>query len=306
MRSAMVLLTMAACGGGKAPEAPRPAPAPLPGYASADPITSVRVFAPGVVSTAAPEFATAFARDGQAVYFDRANDDRSKLAIVASTFANGAWQPAAPLAFSTGEFRDVDPFVAGDRLYFSSNRPRPGSPDRDFDTWYVVRTGETWSEPVHVDGAPSGPGNQVCVSIARDGTLYFQSDASGGGDIYRAARVGDGYPTAAPVAEITTAASESNPAISPDGTLLVFVSDREGGQGGADLYASRAHGGAWSAARNLGPAINSPFADFAPAFSPDGKYLFFTSERPGIVPTPESGARPPGDLYQIEVAALGI
>jgi Tol biopolymer transport system component len=88
--------------------------------------------------------------------------------------------------------------------------------------------------------------------------------------------------------------------------LITMVGCGGGSKGGADLYASRAHGGAWSAARNLGPAINSPFADFAPAFSPDGKYLFFTSERPGIVPTPESGARPPGDLYQIEVAALGI
>lgn len=307
MRSAILLITMVGCGsGGKVPDAVRPAPPALPAYASAAPIASVRVFAPGAVSTAAPEFATSFAADGSTVYFDRANEDRSKLAIVASRFANGAWQPATPLPFSTGEFRDVDPFVAGDQLYFSSNRPRPGSNETDFDTWYVVHTGETWSEPVHVDGAPSGHGNQVCVSIARDGTLYFQSDATGGGDIYRAARAGDGYPTAAPIAELTTAASESNPAISPDGTLLVFVSDREGGQGGADLYASRAHGGAWSPAKNLGPTVNSRFADFAPAFSPDGKYLFFTSERPGIVPTPASGARPPGDIYQIEVATLGI
>ena len=306
MRSALVLITITACGGGKSPDAARSAPSPIPAYASAQPIPGARMFAPGVVSTAAPEFAIAFSPDGSTAYFDRANEDRSKFAIVASTFANGAWQPATPLPFSTGEFRDVDPFVAGDRLYFSSSRPRPGSEDTDFDTWYVVRTGDTWGAPVHVGGAPSGPGNQVCVSIARDGTLYFQSDATGGGDIYRAARVGDGYPTAAPVAEITTTASESNPAISPDGTLLVFVSDREGGQGGADLYASRAHGGAWSPARNLGPAVNSRFADFAPAFSPDGKYLFFTSERPGIVPTPETGARPPGDIYQIEVTALGI
>ena len=59
----------------------------------------------------------------------------------------------------------------------------------------------------------------------------------------------------------------------------VFVSDREGGLGGADLYASRNAGGTWSPAKNLGAAINSSFADFAPAFSPDGKYLFFTSAR---------------------------
>jgi hypothetical protein len=251
-----------------------------------------------------PEFAISFAADGNVAYFDRANADRSKLMIVASAFANGAWQPAAALPWSTGEFRDVDPFVFGDRVYFSSNRPRPGSTATDFDTWYVVRTGATWGEPVHVDGAPSGPGNQVFVSIARDGTLYFQSDASGGGDIYRASR-GAGaipYPAAAPIEELSTSVSEGNPAISPDGTLLVFVSDREGGLGGADLYASQFRDGAWSPARNLGEVVNSSFGDFAPAFSPDGKYLFFTSERPGVVPAPASG-RPPGDIYQIDVAA---
>ena len=75
--------------------------------ASATPITSPRLFAPGAVSTADPEFATSFAPDGATVYFDRANADRSKLIIVSSTYANGAWQPAAPLPFSTGEFRDV-------------------------------------------------------------------------------------------------------------------------------------------------------------------------------------------------------
>ncbi len=321
----MVLVIVAACSSGcRAPEAARSTPAALPPYASAEPITSPRVFAPGVISTADPEFAITFATDGATAYFDRASADRKTLAIVASAFANGAWQPAAPVASSTAEFRDVDPFVAGDRLYFSSNRPRPdsapGAP-ADFDTWYVVRGSggpapgatretsgsprDTWSAPVHVEGAPSGPGNQLCVSIARDGTLYFQSDATGGGDIYRAPRVGDAYPAAAPLAAITTPASESNPAISPDGTLLVFASERDGGLGGTDLYASPARDGVWSPARNLGADVNSPFADFAPAFSPDGKYLFFTSERPGVAPTPAS-ERPPGDIYQIDITSLGI
>ena len=114
---------------------------------------------------------------------------------------------------------------------------------------------------------------------------------------------GASYPTAA-LLDDTATGTETNPAISPDGTLLVFASDRDGGIGGADLYLRRLRDGAWSTAANLGPAINSPLADFAPAFSPDGKYLFFTSERPGIAPTPPSG-RPPGDIYQIDVAALG-
>ena len=44
-------------------------------------------------------------------YINRANAERSKLVIMSSAFAGGAWQPAAPLPFSTGAFRDVDPFV---------------------------------------------------------------------------------------------------------------------------------------------------------------------------------------------------
>jgi WD40-like Beta Propeller Repeat len=305
MRVFMLTISLLGCGSSGSAMTTAPRPAAPPAYTSAEPITSPRVFAPGAVSTEEPEFAISFSADGGTAYFNRANAERSKLVIVSSAFANGAWQPAVPLPFSTGAFRDVDPFAAGDGMYFSSNRPRPGSDATDFDTWYVARTGATWGEPAHVAGGPSGPGNQVFVSIARDGTLYFQSDASGGGDIYRAPRSGDAYPAAAPLEGVSTPASESNPAISPDGALLVFVSDREGGLGGADLYASRNVGGAWSPAKNLGAAINSTFADFAPAFSPDGTYLLFTSERPGIAPTPPSGW-PPGDIYQIDVAAIGM
>ena len=130
MRSTAIAILLTACGPRSSElAAPRPtsaAAAParaLPAYASAEPITSPRLFAAGAVSTADPEFATTFAADGATVYFDRANADRSKLIILSSTYAGGAWQPAAPLPFSTGEFRDVDPFVVGDRLYFSSNRP---------------------------------------------------------------------------------------------------------------------------------------------------------------------------------------
>lgn len=49
---------------------------------------------------------------------------------------------------------------------------------------------------------------------------------------------------------------------------------------------------------------NCSYADFAPSVSPDGKYLFFTSERPDIVSEDMIEGRPPGDIYQIELSTI--
>ena len=76
--------------------------------------------------------------------------------------------------------------------------------------------------------------------------------------------------------------------------------------GGADLYVIRRGLGGWGASEPLGSEANSAYADFAPGWSPDGQYLFFTSERPGIVSDVPEGARRPGDIYQISTEALGI
>jgi Tol biopolymer transport system component len=37
----------------------------------------------------------------------------------------------------------------------------------------------------------------------------------------------------------------------------------------------------WAVPTNLGPTVNSPFQDFGPAISKDGRSLYFTSDRPG-------------------------
>jgi WD40 repeat protein len=286
VKHASLLVFAIGCGG---------SPPPLPPYASATAIATPQIFGRGAISTEAPEFSIAFSHDGATAYFDRATPDRSRFSIVASRFERGAWQPATPLAFSTGEYRDADPFasVDGTRLYFSSNRPIGDR--KDWNTWYVERRGDGWSEPIAAAGPLSGPDDEVFVSFARDGTAYFASSKSGGGELYRAH--GD---VAEPLA-INFEGKKSNPAISPDGDVLVFAMDGPSGLGGADLYASRLIAGAWTTPVNLA-AANSPFADFAPSISADGRYLFFTSERPGIAPAQAEG-RPPGDIYQIDLAA---
>lgn len=73
------------------------------------------------------------------------------------------------------------------------------------------------------------------------------------------------------------------PAISKDGLSLYFQSNRPGGLGGPDLWVSQRsdRDAEWEPPVNLGLAINSSFTEGAPAFSRDGHWLFFNSDRPG-------------------------
>lgn len=71
--------------------------------------------------------------------------------------------------------------------------------------------------------------------------------------------------------------SSAHPAISPDGTLLIFSSDREDGEGATDLYWSRKDaGGNWSAPQNVGRAINTEGDEMFP-YLYDSKTLYFAS-----------------------------
>jgi Tol biopolymer transport system component len=91
--------------------------------------------------------------------------------------------------------------------------------------------------------------------------------------------------------------SEVRLTISPDGrTAIWFSRNRPGGPGGYDIWISRRVSGAWSAAE---PApFNSPARDFDPAFSSDGRYVYFCSDRPGSI-----GG---DDIYRVRVRGAGF
>ncbi len=72
---------------------------------------------------------------------------------------------------------------------------------------------------------------------------------------------------------------ESQPSISPDQKTLYFVSDRNGGYGGYDLYRSEKNtDGEWGPSINLGSVINTSGNEKAPFIHPDGKTLYFSSD----------------------------
>lgn len=74
--------------------------------------------------------------------------------------------------------------------------------------------------------------------------------------------------------------SLTHPSLSPDGSLLFFVSNQPGGFGETDLYLSRRSATGWGNPENLGETINTTGSELFPFYHPSGK-LYFTSDSHG-------------------------
>lgn len=68
----------------------------------------------------------------------------------------------------------------------------------------------------------------------------------------------------------------AHPAISKDGSMLYFVSDMPGGQGGTDIWVSKREGDVWGAPQNLGEEVNTPADESYPYVSVNN-ILYFSS-----------------------------
>jgi len=95
---------------------------------------------------------------------------------------------------------------------------------------------------------------------------------------------------------VSTEQSEVRLAASPDGNTLLWGStDRKGGPGGWDIWRTQRGAAGWSVAVPV--SFDSEANDFDPAFSTDGRWVYFFSNRPG-------GAGG-DDIYRVAVAPDG-
>jgi Tol biopolymer transport system component len=78
---------------------------------------------------------------------------------------------------------------------------------------------------------------------------------------------------------INSGSKDEHATFTPDGQTMVIASTREGGFGAYDLYFSRFEKGEWTKAELLPLPINTQKDDFDPFITPDGKKLFFASNR---------------------------
>ena len=260
-----------------------------------------RIFAEGIVSTEDDEAGGTFTPDGSEFYFVKFNQYTSfpRLGLICvSRFHDGRWTQPEVVPFS-GKSLDFPPKISPDgmTMYFSSSRPAPGTTAWALRIWAVDRVANGWSEP-RLLPAPINDSKSfnLAPSVTRDGTLYFVSNRKDQkSHIYRSRYVNGIYSEPEELGtEINSEFNEGDPYISADEKILVFSSSGNGlGEtdraetlkgGGvlyarANLYISTKQDGKWTPARHLGHDINSVADEGAPSLTPDGKYLFFSSER---------------------------
>ena len=129
-----------------------------------------------------------------------------------------------------------------------------------------------WGTPTNLGCVVNSAAGEQGPALSKDGlSLYFGSNRPGGfgaTDIWVSQRTSDDDPWGPPVnlgSLINTSGVENVPALSRDGHLLFFNSDRPGTSGIGDIWVSfRNHihdDFAWQPPVNLGPGVNSALLD---------------------------------------------
>lgn len=247
---------------------------PVPG-------TQAEIFSVPTISSTLFERDFAISPDGTEVYYSLVFG-ASAARIVSRKFTGGTWSEPKILTISIGP-NDIEPALSpdGTKFFFASNRAG------NYDIYMSEKLANgTWSEPVSAGSNVNTEGNEFYPSVMEDGTLCYTarytSGAVGGEDIWCSKWDGTRYlpPTALPPA-INSEKDEYNAFVDPKGLYVLFGSyGRTDDSGRGDIYISRKNrDGVWQPATRFSGNINSTQLDYCPYVSPDGKYLFFTSER---------------------------
>ena len=206
---------------------------------------------------------------------------------------------AAELNSRKSEFSPAYGSSEGSTLYITSSRDVgvKGKVNqitglRSNDVFFTRQNAQgNWEEPELMEGDITSDYDEGSCSFTADGrTMYFtrcrnEKGESLGAEIWSSKRAGVKW--SAPKKEAffkDSTITVAHPAISPDGTILYFVSDAPGGQGGKDIWMTtrNADDTGWSYPQNLGKEINTPGDEMFPSVRYDGTLYFASNGLPGF------------------------
>ncbi|HBZ22395.1 MAG TPA: hypothetical protein DEO60_14790, partial [Bacteroidales bacterium] len=138
-----------------------------------------------------------------------------------------------------------------------------------------------WQSPIEINEQLKAGDDCSSCSLNGDGTvLFLYKEDNFDGNIYSAEYTnGKWTPIKKLNSNINTKFYESHASVSANGKSLYFTSNRNGGQGGLDIYLSEKDAlGEWGPALNLGSAVNTEFNEDTPFITFNDSLLYFSSE----------------------------
>jgi len=244
------------------------------------------LFAPDIISTGKYELNAVFSPDFSEFYFS-IRLLSGQIIIMCMNKKDGNWTEPEVASFS-GKYSDADPFITNDNnwLYFISKRPidPSHSTKNDYDIWRVKRSDDGWGKPERLDTTINSEFPELYPSLTRSGNLYFSSgrdNASGGRDIFRSEWNGNEFLPAKRLEGAINDYREGDIFISPDEDYLIYNSN--GRNEGSGLFISFWKDGMWESPKFMGQNINFTGGEYCPMVTPDGAYLFYTSEKSEII-----------------------
>jgi outer membrane protein OmpA-like peptidoglycan-associated protein len=187
------------------------------------------------------------------------------------------------------QYPEYSPIISADEseIIFTSKRPNTtgGKIDPDGgqymeDLYISYFKNGAWTPAENMGKPINTDENDATAGISNDGQTLYVYRGNDGGDLYESHLKGALWtkPEAMNDNINEKTSQETSISLSPDQKTLYFVSDREGGFGDKDIYKCMLDAkGKWGVAVNLGPVINTQYAEEGVDMQADGKTLYFSS-----------------------------
>lgn len=147
--------------------------------------------------------------------------------------------------------------------------------------FYSVKTEEGWSKPLNINEEIVSDGDYYPTGLNKDGTkLLLVREKDLNSDIYISElKNGKWTPAEKLQGKINTAVQETFASFGNSDNEIYFISDRQGGKGGKDIFLSQLNDkGQWDKPKNLGKVVNTELDEETAVICEDGNTLFFSSK----------------------------
>jgi len=241
------------------------------------------IFAPGIIN---PDLhgCPVFSKNGNEAYW---NVMESKH-ISGSFIKDGKWIKPKELEIFKELNDSGEPCLSidGNTLFVVSRTALEEDLPEKLNIWYSnkIQGTDLWGKPQPISNNLNSIAIQWQISVAENGNIYFHSLTSGGGDIFisefKKGRYSEPYVLGS---NVNTELYEVTPYISPDESYIIFSRLKFQSPIKSGLFISfKKADGTWAKAISMNILNKDNSHQLCPNVSPDGKYLFYTSQETGL------------------------